>query len=129
MNAAYFVPLVGIMLMVLGLVGVAIAAWRSHRTTQRLDFIRSLGSEAELYADAVPVVERVQEPLVSRILGPTVNGLRHTLSRLYPAERHRPGARRPVEGRPDRIGTRRGVRRHPGGPGHGRHRHGAHRVW
>ena len=85
MNAAYFVPLVGITLMVLGLVGVAVAAWRSHRTTQRLDFIRSLGSEAELYADAEPVVERVQEPLVSRILGPTVNGLRRTLSRLYPA--------------------------------------------
>lgn len=85
MNAAYFVPLVGITLMVLGLGGVAIAAWRSHRTSQQLDFIRSLGSEAELYADAVPVVERVQEPLVSRILGPTVNGLRRTLSRLYPA--------------------------------------------
>jgi len=84
-NAAYFVPLVGITLMVLGLVGVGVAAWRSHRTTQRLDFIRSLGSEAELYADAVPVVERVQAPLVSRILGPAVNGLRHALSRLYPA--------------------------------------------
>ena len=85
MNAAYFVPLVGITLMVLGLVGVGVAAWRSHRMTQRLDFIRSLGSEAELYADAVPVVERVQAPLVSRILGPAVNGLRHALSRLYPA--------------------------------------------
>jgi len=83
-NAAYFVPLVGITLMVLGLVGVGVAAWRSHRTTQRLDFIRSLGSEAELYADAVPVVERVQAPLVSRILRPAVNGLRHALSRLYP---------------------------------------------
>jgi tight adherence protein C len=84
-NAAYVVPSVGITLMVLGLAGVGVAAWRSHRTTQRLDFIRSLGSEAELFADAVPVVERVQAPLVSRIFGPAANGLRRGLSRLYPA--------------------------------------------
>ena len=70
MNAAYFVPLVGITLM------VARPRRRRRRRMafapddQRLDFIRSLGSEAELYADAVPVVERVQTPLVSRIFGP-----------------------------------------------------------
>ena len=85
MNAAYIVPMVGIMLMACGLVGVGAATVRSHRANQRLDFIKSLGSEAEIYAEAVPVIERVQEPLVSRILGPTVNGLRRTLSRLYPS--------------------------------------------
>ncbi len=85
MNATYIIPMVGITLMVAGLAGVGVAAWRSHRTTQRLDFIKSLGSEAELYADAVPVVERVQAPLVSRVFGPLANGLRHGLSRLYPS--------------------------------------------
>ena len=85
MNAAFFVPLVGITLMVGGLAGVGAAAWRSHKTSSRLDFIRSLGSEAEIYAEAAPAVERVQEPLVNRIFGPMTNGLRHNLSRLYPA--------------------------------------------
>ena len=85
MNATYIVPLVGITLMAIGLVGVAAAAWRSHKTSSRLDFIRSLGSEAELYAEATPVVERVQEPLVNRIFGPAARGLRNTLSRLYPS--------------------------------------------
>ena len=85
MNAAFFVPLVGITLMVVGLVGVGVAAWRSHKASNRLDFIRSLGSEAELYAEAAPVVERVQTPLVNRIFGPVANGLRNNLSRLYPS--------------------------------------------
>ena len=60
-------------------------AWRSHRTQSRLDFIRSLGTEAELYAAATPIVERVQTPLVQRIFGPWRGGLRHNLSRLYPS--------------------------------------------
>ena len=85
MNAAYFVPLVGITLMAIGLVGVGVAAWRSHKTQNRLDFIRSLGSEAEIYAAAVPVIERVQTPLMNRIFGPVLGGLRHSLSRLYPS--------------------------------------------
>jgi hypothetical protein len=84
-NASFFVPLVGITLMVAGLAGVGAAAWRSHKNSSRLDFIRSLGSEAELYAVATPVVERVQTPLVNRIFGPVANGLRNSLSRLYPA--------------------------------------------
>jgi tight adherence protein C len=84
-NAAYFVPLVGITLMVAGLLGVGVAAVRSHRSTQRLDFIKSLGSEAEIYAAAVPVIERVQEPLVKRVFGPAAGGLRRSLSRLYPS--------------------------------------------
>jgi tight adherence protein C len=85
-NAAYFVPLVGITLMVLGLAGVGIAAWRTHRSQNRLDFIRSLGTEAEIYADPVQLPDRVTEPLLGRVLGPTVRGLRHGLSRLYPSQ-------------------------------------------
>jgi tight adherence protein C len=80
-----FVPLVGITLMIVGLAGVAAAAWRSHKATNRLDFIRSLGSEAELYAEAVPTVERVQEPLINRMFGPAARGFRNTLTRLYPS--------------------------------------------
>jgi tight adherence protein C len=75
----------GITLMIAGLAGVAAAAWRSHKTTTRLEFIRSLGSEAELYAEAAPTVERVQEPLINRIFGPAARGFRNTLARLYPS--------------------------------------------
>jgi tight adherence protein C len=85
MNAAYFVPLVGITLMAIGLLGVGTAAWRSHRTSHQLDFIRSLGSEAEAYAEPVQAPERVQTPLVSRMFGPAAIGIRHSLSRLYPS--------------------------------------------
>ena len=85
MNATYIVPLVGITLMVIGLVGVGVAAWRSHKVSARLDFIRSLGSEAELYAEAAPVVERVQTPLVNRMFGPAARTFRNSLSRLYPS--------------------------------------------
>jgi len=84
-NAAYFVPMLGITVMVIGLVAVGAAAWRSHRSTNQLDFIRALGNEAELYAEPVPTLERVQDPLVTRIFGPLKNGLRHNLARLYPA--------------------------------------------
>jgi tight adherence protein C len=85
-NATYFVPLVGITLMVLGLAGVGMAAWRTHRSQNRLDFIRSLGTEAEVYAEPVQLPDRVQTPLVSRVFGPSVRGLRHGLSRLYPSQ-------------------------------------------
>ena len=86
MNATYFVPLVGITLMAVGLIGVGAAAWRSRKSENRLDFIRSLGSEAEVYAAAgPPVLERVQTPLVERIFSPVRSGLRHNLSRLYPS--------------------------------------------
>ena len=85
MSASLFVPLVGITLMIIGLAGVGAAAWRSHKTTTRLEFIRALGSEAELYAEAAPTVERVQEPLVNRIFGPAARGFRNTLARLYPS--------------------------------------------
>jgi tight adherence protein C len=84
-NAAYIVPMVGITLMVMGLLGVGAAAMRSHRTNQRIDFIKSLGSEAEIYAEAAPVIERVQTPLLTRLFKPAINSLRHSLSRLYPS--------------------------------------------
>jgi tight adherence protein C len=84
-STSFFAPLVGITLMIIGLAGVATAAWRSHKTANRLDFIRSLGSEAELYAEAAPTVERVQEPLINRMFGPAARGLRNTLARLYPS--------------------------------------------
>jgi tight adherence protein C len=86
MNATYFVPLVGITLMAVGLIGVGVAAWRSHKTQSRLDFIRSLGAEAEAYAaTGPPIIERVQTPLLERMFGPARRGLRHNLSRLYPS--------------------------------------------
>ena len=44
MNATYIVPLTGITLMVAGLCGIGAAAWRSHKVSSRLQFIRSLGS-------------------------------------------------------------------------------------
>jgi tight adherence protein C len=84
-NATYIVPMVGITLMAFGLFGVAVAAWRSHQASSRLDFIRSLGSEAELYAEPPPVLERVQDPLVKRVVGPAARGFKNVLSRLYPS--------------------------------------------
>ena len=85
MNAAYFGPAIGITLMAIGLLGVGASAWRTHKSSERLDFIRSLGSEAEVYAEAVQVPERVQTPLLNRMFGPLGRGLRHNLSRLYPS--------------------------------------------
>jgi tight adherence protein C len=84
-NASYLVPLVGITLMVIGVAGVGVAAWRTHRSSSRLDFIRSLGAEAELYAEPVQLPDRVTAPLLSRTFGSVVRGLRHGLSRLYPS--------------------------------------------
>jgi tight adherence protein C len=85
-NAAYFVPMIGITLMALGLAGVGAAAWRNHRSSHRLDFIRSLGTEAEAYAEPVQLPERVSTPLRTRIFGSSARGLRHGLSRLYPSQ-------------------------------------------
>jgi tight adherence protein C len=86
MSATYLVPLAGITLMAIGVIGIGLAAWRSHHQNQRLDFIRSLGSEAELYAQATPTLERVQTPLRNRMFGPALKSLRHALSRLYPSQ-------------------------------------------
>jgi tight adherence protein C len=85
MNATYIVPLIGITLMAMGLCGVAVAAWRSHKLSSRLAFIRSLGTDAELFVEPEPVLERVQTPLVTRIFGPAARGFKDVLSRLYPS--------------------------------------------
>ncbi len=85
MNASYIVPLVGITLMAIGLCGVGAAAWRSHKISTRLKFIHSLGTDAELFAEPAPVLERVQAPLVTRIFGPAARGFKNVLSRLYPS--------------------------------------------
>jgi tight adherence protein C len=66
-------------------VGVSAAAYRTHKGSQRLDFIRSLGTDAEMYAEPVQLPDRVQKPLLQRIFGPATRGLRHNLSRLYPS--------------------------------------------
>jgi tight adherence protein C len=76
---------VAIALMGGGVVGVGTAAVRSHRTTQQLDFIRTLGQEGDFKEEEVLVPERVQAPLVNRVLGPTALSIRHALSRLYPS--------------------------------------------
>ena len=86
MSTTYIVPLTGITLMAAGLLGVGFAAWRSHKVSARLDFIRSLGSEAELYAEAVPVVERVQAPLVNRMFGPIARVFRNFSLPSLPVE-------------------------------------------
>ena len=86
MNTAYFVPLVGITLMTIGVIGVGSAAWRSHRQNQRLDFIRSLGSEAELYAERHPPWSACRRPSSTGCSVLSAKGLRHNLSRLYPSQ-------------------------------------------
>jgi len=72
--------------MIGGIAAVGAAAWRSHKTSARLDFIRSLGNEAELYAEPIQVPERVTTSLLTRTFGPLKNGLRHNLARLYPSK-------------------------------------------
>jgi tight adherence protein C len=76
---------IGIVLMMGGIGGVAVAARHSHLQGRQLDFIQSLGNEADLNALEVVVPDRVQTPLVNRVFGPTALRIRHTLSRLYPS--------------------------------------------
>jgi tight adherence protein C len=84
-NATFIAPAVGITLMAVGLIGVGAAAWRTHKTGRRLDFIRSLGADAESYAEEVQLPDRVQTPLLQRIFRPVSGGLKDSLSRLYPS--------------------------------------------
>ena len=86
MNAAFYLSLAGISVMIGGIAAVGAAAWRSHKTSARLDFIRSLGNEAELYAEPIQVPERVTTSLMTRTFGPVKDGLRHNLARLYPSK-------------------------------------------
>jgi tight adherence protein C len=81
MMAAWF----GIVLMVFGLAGVGFAAWRSHGVDRQLEFIRSLGEDADLGANRVVLPDRMPTPLVTRLFGPAAHRLRHSLSRLYPS--------------------------------------------
>ena len=120
MNATYIVPLVGITLMVMGLCGVGVAAWRSHKVSSRLD-VHSLaghrrralhrgGARGGTGADAAG-----QSHL--RAGGP---GLQGRALPAVPVERGRPGARRSAQGRAHRNDPCRGVRRRAGGFGHAR---------
>jgi len=79
------IALIGIVFMVAGLSGVAYAAWKSHLTDRQLEFIRTLGQDAELDDNTVILPARVQTPLVNRVFGPASQQLRHSLSRLYPS--------------------------------------------
>jgi tight adherence protein C len=85
MNAAYIIPIIGATLMAIGVIAVGAAAWKSHQASHRLDFIRSLGADAEAYAQPVQVPDRVQTPLLSRMFRPVKTGLRQSLSKLYPS--------------------------------------------
>src|SRR5580698_3855655 len=76
---------IGIVLMLAGVGGVMWAARRSHEAARRLDFIRSLGNEADANSVEAVVSERVQTPLVNRMFSPAAKQIRHTLSRLYPS--------------------------------------------
>src|SRR6516164_9707292 len=85
MTSAYIVPFIAIALMAIGILYVGLAARSTHKRSQRLDFIRSFGSEAEIYAELPPGMERVQDPLLGRIVGPALGGLKRSLGRLYPS--------------------------------------------
>jgi tight adherence protein C len=76
---------VGILVMMAGIGGVAMAAWRSHLTERQLEFIRTLGEEADLNSEPVVIPDRLPTPFVSRVFAPTALHLRHRLSRLYPS--------------------------------------------
>jgi tight adherence protein C len=77
--------LTAIVLMVAGTAGVILAAWKSHQSERQLDFIRTLGHDADLDAHKMEVPEHLQTPLVIRVFGPTAQWFRDALSRLYPS--------------------------------------------
>jgi tight adherence protein C len=76
---------VGFVLMAAGIIGVGMAAHRSHQTGRQLDFIRTLGQESSFDGEVIEVSERIETPLGTRLLGPAAQKLRHMLTRLYPA--------------------------------------------
>ena len=94
------------------------SAWRpgaTHRSRNRLDFIRSLGTEAEVVRRAGPNARSGAD--AARQPGLRPGGARPAPRPVapVPVAGHRPRPRRPAEGRPHRLGAGRGVRRHPGG--------------
>ena len=77
--------LTAIVLMVAGTAGVILAAWKAHQSERQLDFIRTLGRDADIDAHKVATPEHLQTPLVIRVFGPTAQWFRDVLSRLYPS--------------------------------------------
>jgi tight adherence protein C len=77
--------MVAVALMLAGVAGVILAAWKSRQSEQQLDFIRTLGQDADLDAHRMDVPEHLQTPMVMRVFGPTAQRFRDTLSRLYPS--------------------------------------------
>jgi len=77
--------LIGIGLMAAGVTGVGFAAWKSHGVDRQLEFIRSLGHDAEAGSYEIVLPQRVEAPLLTRIVRPQFERLRHGLSRLYPS--------------------------------------------
>lgn len=75
----------GIFLMAIGVGGVVLAAKRSHEAGRQLDFIRSLGRDAEIGPANLVLPDRLPTPLISRVLGPPALQVRRFLSRLYPS--------------------------------------------
>jgi tight adherence protein C len=77
--------MVAILLMLAGVAGVILAAVKSHQAERQLDFIRTLGQDADLDDHRMDVPEHLETPLVIRVFGPTAQGFRNALARLYPS--------------------------------------------
>ena len=87
MNAAYFVPLVGITLDGLGLARRRRGRVANH-TGRKTAWTSSArwAPRPRSTPNRSRLPDRVQTPLVSRMFGPAARGLRHSLSRLYPSQ-------------------------------------------
>jgi tight adherence protein C len=77
--------MVAILLMLAGVAGVVLAAVKSRQSERQLDFIRTLGQDADLDDHRVDVPEHLQTPVVIRVFGPTAQWFRNSLTRLYPS--------------------------------------------
>jgi tight adherence protein C len=77
--------LIAIALMVAGVAGVLLAARKSRQAERQLDFIRTLGHDADIDTHRMDVPEHLHSPMVIRIFGPTAQRFRDHLSRLYPS--------------------------------------------
>jgi tight adherence protein C len=77
--------MVAILLMLAGVAGVILAAVKSRQAERQLDFIRTLGQDADLDDHRMDVPEHLETSLVIRVFGPTAQGFRNALARLYPS--------------------------------------------
>jgi tight adherence protein C len=77
--------MVAILLMLAGVAGVILAAVKARQSERQLDFIRTLGQDADLDAHRMDVPEHLQTPIVMRVFGPTAQWFRTALARLYPS--------------------------------------------